>query len=624
MKNHQPLLERGEVFGLVKTSLDAHTLGVSVIQQLLEACGVRVVVADNAIATAIEGGTQDEKAGVIRAWILANDITRLGFSYRLDPGQAIACFARLVYQIDSDPRLAAHRGGTLRAIAFAGLPEACERVERLFPGRFCLFRGDETPREALERLGVPSMLVPASLTEESAYAESLLSFGKTLLASERHQTIRPFPPPSYVDAGTSRDHLEKRLAYAARKGQLPLMRAHVGPYLPAREEALAMMNAWLRKLATAGFLDIASLGTSQLTQSHFGEDWTGMSNGGGVPINSEAEFRAAWQAARPMLVRAYSATDNVPAMARILERTLHNAWHAVSLWWFSELDGRGPQPVLQNLHAHMEALRYAAACDRPAETNVPHHFAFRGADDVAYLVSGYLGARVAKACGIRTYVLQNMLSVPKCTFGLQDVIKARALLRLVGTLADQDFQILYQPRAGLDFFSPDLEKAKVQLAAVTALMSDVDPAEGVNPPIIHVVSYSEGAHLADPQTINESVQIARAALEHFPSFRRSEGLQEALSGGEIDERVEALWVDATRMIGHIEAHIGDICTPRGLYRVLQSGYIPLPYLWSARGDFPAAIRWKTRAGSRGVEVVDEGGAVIGVQKRLALIETTRT
>ena len=135
---------------------------------------------------------------------------------------------RLVYQIDSDPRLAAHQGGSIRAIAFAGLPETCERVERLFPGRFCLFRGDETPREALERLGVPSTLVPASLAEESAYAESLLRFGKTLLASERHQRIRPFPPPSYVDAGTPRDQLKKRLAYAGRKGQLPLMRAHVG------------------------------------------------------------------------------------------------------------------------------------------------------------------------------------------------------------------------------------------------------------------------------------------------------------------------------------------------------------------------------------------------------------
>lgn len=152
-----------------------------------------------------------------------------------------------------------------------------------------------------------------------------MRFGSTLLASERHHTIRPFPPPSYADAGTPRDHLNKRLAYAGRKGQLPLMRAHVGPYLPVREDALATMDAWLRRLAAAGFLDIASLGTSQLTQSQFGEDWAGKSNGGGAPINSEAEFRAAWQAAQPMLVRAYSATDRVPAMAGILERNLNSS-----------------------------------------------------------------------------------------------------------------------------------------------------------------------------------------------------------------------------------------------------------------------------------------------------------
>ena len=39
------------------------------------------------------------------------------------------------------------------------------------------------------------------------------------------------------------------------------------------------------KLADTGYTDILSLGTSQLTQSNFGEDWEGRLNGGGVPVN---------------------------------------------------------------------------------------------------------------------------------------------------------------------------------------------------------------------------------------------------------------------------------------------------------------------------------------------------
>jgi hypothetical protein len=63
------------------------------------------------------------------------------------------------------------------------------------------------------------------------------------------------------------------------------------------------------------------------------------------------------------------------------------------------------------------------------EANVSHHFAFRGADDVTYVVSAVLAARMAKAAGIRHFVLQNMLNTPKSTWGIQDLAKSRAMLR---------------------------------------------------------------------------------------------------------------------------------------------------------------------------------------------------
>jgi hypothetical protein len=179
------------------------------------------------------------------------------------------------------------------------------------------------------------------------------------------------------------------------------MRAHVGPYRPDRAEAVQLFLDWTQQLARAGLLDVLSIGTSQLTQSHFGEDWDNKPNGGGVPINSPDEFRAVWEASRPMLVRTCAGTRNIPQLARVYEATINIAWHALSFWWFSQMDGRGPYSVRENLEQHIETLRFIAESDKPFEPNIPHHFAFRGADDVTCVVSGVLAARTAKTMGVR-------------------------------------------------------------------------------------------------------------------------------------------------------------------------------------------------------------------------------
>ncbi len=54
------------------------------------------------------------------------------------------------------------------------------------------------------------------------------------------------------------------------------MRAHAGPYSSVRE-----FLDWVQRLAHTGLLDILSIGTSQLTQGNFGEDWADLPNGGG-------------------------------------------------------------------------------------------------------------------------------------------------------------------------------------------------------------------------------------------------------------------------------------------------------------------------------------------------------
>ena len=42
-------------------------------------------------------------------------------------------------------------------------------------------------------------------------------------------------------------------------------------------------------------------------------------------------------------------------------------------------------------------------------------------------------------------------------------------------MEDKNFRVIFQTRAGLDYFKPDIEKAKIQLAGVTAMMDDIDP-----------------------------------------------------------------------------------------------------------------------------------------------------
>src|SRR5699024_7951045 len=315
------------------------------------------------------------------------------------------------------------------------------------------------------------------IMEGSKYDDTLMEFGREIIENEEYTHFKPIDRSSYNEYGTRNDTITKRIDANMNKDFAPLMRAHVGPYSSrvSRKESVDEFIDWAKTLGETGYLDILSIGSSQLTQSNFGEDWGGKPNGGGVPVNSEEEYIRIWEASRPLLVRTYAGTKNIPALAKIHEDTLNISWHALSLWWFNKLDERGPYDLYTSLKQHIETIKYIVTTNKPFEANVSHHFAFRGADDVTYIVVAYLAAKLAKKLGIKTYVLQNMLNTPRLTWGIQDLAKSRAMLRLVNELADSNFRILLQPRAGLDYFKPDLDEAKVQLAAVSALMDDIDP-----------------------------------------------------------------------------------------------------------------------------------------------------
>jgi hypothetical protein len=608
----------GDVFGLVRPDVDVHTLGVSTVGKLLADCGYRVHIGDATLAAAIAEIHKINNISLLVAWIKRHGITRLGFSYRLDPSNAVLNFGRVYRQLQ-DQRMFKEQGGSLLQLYFAGLPPACARIQEEYGVRVPVFMGDETQMETLQKMGVPEHRIPTEISGSAQYDEDRMAFAREVVESHAYAVQLPVDHSGYAAYGTATDTLAARIANKRKRGLLPLIRVHVGPYSPDYAEARKEFIGWLHTLRDTRFLDIVSVGSSQLSQSDFGTDWKDRPNGGGVPINSEKDLVDIREAASPMLVRTYSSTRNVPQMAEVYERTLNMAWHALSLWWFNKIDGRGPNDVLCNLEEHLAALEVIARHNKPFEPNIPHHFAFRGGDDHSYVLSSYLAAITAKRLGVKQLVLQTMLNTPKYTWGIQDLAKARALLQLVRELEDKNFTVYHQPRAGLDYFSPDLHKAKVQLAAVTAMMDDVEPGNANGPDIIHVVSYSEAVHLATPPVINESIQITLHTLEAYRKAKKAGHMDDMLHHAEVEERTRELFLSVKQTVRTLEKRIPDLYTPAGLYEVFRRGVFAVPYLWEGRDEFAAAIAWQTSLVNGGVQVVDAHGKVITPAERMAML-----
>ncbi|MBD3289552.1 cobalamin-binding protein, partial [candidate division KSB1 bacterium] len=547
-------VQQKEIFGLVRPETDAHTLGITAVAKLIEGCGYKVIIGDAEISHAIAHIKKITNISFLCNWIDSNKITRLGFSYRLDPADAQQGFGRLYHLLKQHNQFA-QQGGTLLQIYFAALPSACKRIQSEYHNQIPVFAGDETPIESLRKLGIPNIAIPASITAGSKYDDERMSFAQDLINQGEYQSISSRGRFDYANYGTRKDTLAERIARNCVPGFPPLMRAHAGPYNPDYKEAKQEFITWLKVLAETKFLDIISIGSSQLSQSDFGQDWGDRPNGGGVPINSEQDLSDIYDASRPMLVRTYAGTRDIPYLADVYERTINIAWHALSFWWFNKIDGRGPYSVWQNLEQHIEALKLISKTEKPFEPNIPHHFAFRGADDYSYVLSAYLAAKTAKNLGIRYLVLQIMMNTPKHIWGVQDLARARALLKLVRELEDNKFRVFLQPRAGLDYFSPDLEKAKVQLAAVTAMMDDVEPDNGFSPNIIHVVSYCEAAKLATPDYINESIRITIKSIFEYRRQKKTALVDDMKNNFEVTERTNDLYQKVKSIVALIEKNI---------------------------------------------------------------------
>lgn len=605
-----------DIFAFIKPSLDAHTLGVNSAAELLRQCGYKVIIGDDAIDKAMNDFRYEANRKLVLDWLRENRINRIGISYRLDQDEAVKMMGYFMHELESNGMLH-YQGGPIRGVFYGGLPEGCRKIEKEHKGFVKTFMGGESVRETLTKMGVPEERIPKDIMEGSLYDDLRMEFGKDVIQAQEYNNFKPIDRSGYKEYGTKQDTVIKRLQYSMQKKPfMPLMRAHVGPYSSTvdRLDSIKEFISWAKELASAGYLDILSIGTSQLSQSNFGEDWGDKPNGGGVPINSSEEYSMIWEAARPLLIRTYAGTKNIPQLAQMYEKTINICWHALSLWWFNKLDGRGPYDLYTNLQQHIETMKYIAKTNKPFEANVPHHFAFRGADDVTYIVSAYLSAKLAKKMGVKTFVLQNMLNTPRSTWGVQDLAKSRAMLKLVKSLEDENFRVILQPRAGLDYFKPDLEEAKIQLAAVTALMDDIDPHDETSPPIIHVVSYSEASHLATPDIINESIKITQYSLQKYRQLRRDDKIEDMSRRQDVRERMLELIDAAKTVISGIESSVTDPYSAQGFYTIFAAGFLPVPYLWGEVDEFKYAKYWRTKPVKGGIKIVDENDRPVTYDK----------
>ena len=292
------------------------------------------------------------------------------------------------------------------------------------------------------------------------------------------------------------------------KSPLPLLRHHFG--LPTMEDSLRGVEI----ISKAKVLDVISLGIDQDAQENFfhpERQELRRKGAGGVPVRSAEDYRTLFASSRNgnyPLMRTYSGTDDLLRLAKVYLETINIAWCAVPLFWFNQMDGRGPWDLEGSIREHQSLMAWYGESGIPVELNEPHHWGMRDAPDVIFVVSSFLSAYNARAYGVRDYIAQLMFNSPPGTSGAMDLAKMLAALKLIEPLAGSNFHIWKQTRTGLLSFPLDVNSARAHLATSIYLQM------ALKPHIIHIVGHTEAHHAATADDVIEACGIARKAIEN--------------------------------------------------------------------------------------------------------------
>src|SRR5690606_32702759 len=166
------------------------------------------------------------------------------------------------------------------------------------------------------------------------------------------------------------------------------------------------------KIAESKVLDVISIAPDQNAQEYFFRQEmmdNRLDGAGGVPVRTEEEFARLYEAAQRgnyPLLRCYSGTQDILKFADLLQRTIKNAWCAVHLFWYSELDKRGPRKLKDAITENQQVMKWHGERNIPVEVNDPHHWSLRDAHDAIGVAAAYLAAYNAKKMGVKDYVAQ--------------------------------------------------------------------------------------------------------------------------------------------------------------------------------------------------------------------------
>jgi hypothetical protein len=314
------------------------------------------------------------------------------------------------------------------------------------------------------------------------------------------------------------------------KSPYPLIRHHFG--LPNFEAT----RAGIEKIAESGILDVISLGIDQDAQENFfhPERQDQRQRGaGGVPVRTPDDYHALYQATRHgnyPLLRTYTGTDAFIQLAKMYVDTIKIAWPAIPLFWFNQMDGRGPWDLKGSIRHHQRLMAWYGDRGIPVEVNEPHHWGMRDASDVIFVVTAYLSAYNARAFGVKDYITQMMFNSPPGMTDVMDLAKMLAVLQLIFPLESSNFRVYRQTRTGLLSYPVDSDAARAHLVASVYLQMSLRPH------ILHVVGYCEADHAATAEDVIKSCKMARRAVEN------------AFGGPDIvrDERIQTQIVELTR------------------------------------------------------------------------------
>jgi hypothetical protein len=371
-------------------------------------------------------------------------------------------------------------------------------------------------------------------------------------------------------SGVPPQTLLKRIEH---KSPYPILRHHFGR--PTLDETLE----GIREISESGLLDVISIGPDQNTQEFFfhPEKMDPKQDGaGGVPLRTSEDLRKLYDASRTgnhPLLRCYSGTNDIVRMAGVLVDNINNAWCAVPLFWYNELDNRSGRKLEQSITENQSLMKWHGSKNIPVEVNESHHWSLRYAPDAIAVAAAFLAAYNAKKMGVKTYVSQYMFNTPPETSFSMDLAKMLAKTELIESLHDDGFTSIRETRAGLFSYPADLDEGKGQLASSTFLQMQLEPK------IVHIVGYCEADHAARPNDIIESIKIANRAIENCVY-----GCPDMKSDDRVVKRKNELTRDAKAILNKIkELDRGNtsedpLADPAILAKAVATGILDAPHL----------------------------------------------